>query len=72
MLQILDVPDFVSISDIVFSLYSKAIAGDVTACIFWLKNRRPREWRDVQHLDQAVLVRAVIHSSSVIGLSDIM
>jgi hypothetical protein len=22
------------------------------ACCFWLKNRRPSEWRDVQHLDQ--------------------
>ncbi len=24
----------------------KEIAPDVTAMIFWLKNRRPREWRD--------------------------
>ena len=24
----------------------KQIAPDVTAIIFWLKNRRPREWRD--------------------------
>ena len=22
--------------------------------IFWLKNRRPSEWRDVQHVDQSV------------------
>ena len=35
-------------------LYEKALKGDVTACIFWLKNRLPSEWRDVQHLDQAV------------------
>lgn len=27
----------------------KHIPPDVTACIFWLKNRRPEEWRDVQH-----------------------
>ena len=33
------------------SLYSKALAGDVTACIFWLKNRRPSEWRDVQNIE---------------------
>lgn len=26
----------------------KSIAPDVTACIFWLKNRRPDLWRDVQ------------------------
>ena len=28
------------------SLYSKALNGDTTACIFWLKNRRQKEWRD--------------------------
>ncbi len=28
------------------SLYSKACKGDVTAIIFWLKNRRPDQWRD--------------------------
>ena len=41
------------------SLYRMAIgwngqAPNVTAAIFYLKNRRPSEWRDVQHLDQAV------------------
>lgn len=24
----------------------KHVPGDVTACIFWLKNRRPKEWKD--------------------------
>lgn len=24
----------------------KKMHGDVTACIFWLKNRRPKEWRE--------------------------
>ena len=31
---------------IVRSLYQAAKAGNVTAMIFWLKNRRAREWRD--------------------------
>lgn len=31
---------------VVSSLYERAVGGDVTACIFWLKNRRPEEWRD--------------------------
>ena len=28
------------------ALYKKAIEGDTTAMIFWLKNRRPNDWRD--------------------------
>lgn len=28
------------------SLFQQAKAGHVTAQIFWLKNRRPNEWRD--------------------------
>jgi len=27
-------------------LYQRAMGGDVTAMIFWLKNRRPDLWRD--------------------------
>jgi ribosomal protein L25 (general stress protein Ctc) len=30
------------------SLYQKALAGDTTAQIFWLKNRLPHKWRDVK------------------------
>lgn len=28
------------------ALFKKAMSGDTTACIFWLKNRRPDRWRD--------------------------
>lgn len=28
------------------ALYKKACGGDVTAMIYWLKNRRPGKWRD--------------------------
>lgn len=28
------------------SLYFQALEGNVTAMIFWLKNRQPEEWRD--------------------------
>ena len=28
------------------ALAKKALSGDVTAMIFWLKNRKPKEWRD--------------------------
>lgn len=30
------------------TIKKKKLAPDVTACIFWLKNRRPEAWRDVQ------------------------
>jgi len=33
-------------SNVIKSLYQKALDGDTTAMIFWLKNRRPEEWRD--------------------------
>lgn len=28
------------------ALLKKALAGDVGACCFWLKNRRPDKWKD--------------------------
>ena len=30
------------------------VAADTTAAIFWLKNRKPKEWRDKQELDVAI------------------
>lgn len=31
----------------------KQVAPDVTAQIFWLKNRKPREWRDKQEIEHS-------------------
>jgi hypothetical protein len=31
----------------------KHYAPDVTACIFWLKNRRPGQWRDKQDIEHS-------------------
>jgi len=33
-------------SQVAKRLYEKAMNGDTTAIIFWLKNRRPDRWRD--------------------------
>lgn len=30
----------------VYAPFREAIAPDTTACIFWLKNRKPEEWRE--------------------------
>ena len=38
------------------ALFKRAKQGDVTAQIFWLKNRRPEKWRDkVQFTDESSL-----------------
>lgn len=34
------------------ALYETALSGNVTAMIFWLKNRRPDKWRDKQEVEQ--------------------
>ena len=35
----------------VYAPYIDHVQPDVTACIFWLKNRRPDRWRDKQELE---------------------
>lgn len=37
-----DVADF----NVENALYKAAIEGNTTAMIFWLKNRKPKKWRD--------------------------
>jgi len=34
--------------------YREHVPPDVTACIFWLKNRKPHEWRDVQQMEHVL------------------
>jgi hypothetical protein len=34
--------------------YTEHVPPDVTACIFWLKNRRSDRWRDAHNIDAAV------------------
>lgn len=44
--------------DVVRAKVTKHIPPDTTACIFWLKNRRPDEWRekvDVEHSGSVAL-----------------
>lgn len=38
-------------SKVIKSLFERAVGGDVTACIFWLKNRKPGEWRDKHEME---------------------
>ena len=41
-------------------LFESATNGDTTAAIFWLKNRRPAEWRDKQEISTTKEI-SVIH-----------
>jgi hypothetical protein len=34
--------------------YREYVIPDVTACIFWLKNRDPQHWRDSQQLEHVL------------------
>ncbi len=36
--------------------YEEHVPPDTTACIFWLKNRKPEEWRDRHQVDHSVVV----------------
>ena len=38
-------------ANVASSLYKQALSGNTTAAIFWLKNRRKRDWRDKQEID---------------------
>jgi hypothetical protein len=40
--------------------YREHVPPDTTACIFWLKNRKPAEWRDKQELDHTGQVNVTI------------
>lgn len=42
--------------DPVYAEYRERIAPDTTAAIFWLKNRKPREWRDRQEVDASMTI----------------
>jgi len=40
-------------ANVATSLYQTAIDGNTTAQIFWLKNRRAKEWRDKQEIEHS-------------------
>lgn len=49
-------------SNVVKSLYSKAVDGDVTACIWWTKTRLG--WKDTSRIDQIVTFKRDINDMS--------
>jgi hypothetical protein len=38
----------------VYAPYVEHVPPDVTACIFWLKNRDPQHWRDSQQMEHVL------------------
>lgn len=48
-------------TEVIKSLYTRAtVYGDTTAMIFWLKNRRPDQWRDKQDVDLKGAVTLIV------------
>lgn len=41
-------------SEPIYAPYTEHIPPDTTAMIFWLKNRKPDEWRDAKQIDKTV------------------
>ena len=39
------------------ALYNAAINGNITACIFWLCNRFPDEWKNINRIEQKTDVK---------------
>jgi hypothetical protein len=65
--------------DPVYAEYRQHVPPDTTACIFWLKNRRAQQWRDVHqhevgqpggfpHLDDAQLKAEIMKEIAELGL----
>jgi hypothetical protein len=42
------------------ALLKKALAGDTVAQIFWLKNRKPKQWRDKQEIEHNATLNVTI------------
>lgn len=42
--------------EVAYATYKKYFAPNVTAAIFWLKNRRKEQWADTHHVEQTVNV----------------
>lgn len=47
---------------VVTEIKHKKQAPDTTAQIFWLKNRKPKEWRDKKHLEHEGSIPVVINN----------
>ena len=41
------------------ALFESALEGNTTAQIFWLKNRKPKEWRDKQDIEHSGDIKLV-------------
>ena len=44
----------------VIKTIKKHIAPDVGACAFWLKNRKPLEWRDKKEIDANITTETIV------------
>lgn len=38
------------------ALLNQALGGNITAQIFWLKNRKPADWLEINHIDASLMI----------------
>lgn len=50
----------VSDEEVENALYKAALGGNITAQIFWLKNRRPEKWRDKPDTDKKEAIEIIV------------
>ena len=58
------------VANVEAALAKKALGGDVTAMIFFLKNKAPAKWRDKQDIDLNARLSAASVAAAVEGESD--
>jgi len=56
---------------LVYAPYVEHVSPDVTACIFWLKNRKPSEWRDVQNIETDDRGRIIAGYQAIIDIAKV-
>jgi len=59
-----------SATEPVYAPYREHVHPDTTAAIFWLKNRRPQDWRDRQEVEHSGTVKTALDPEALRNLTE--